>query len=67
MKIAKSHPFYEDFGWVSYNFNHGTGLSAIDDGVLKMKLVNEQFGNMQVNTWYLLQQAYSLTLTKTNP
>jgi hypothetical protein len=27
-----------------------------------MWLVNEKFGNMQPNTWYLLPQAYSLTL-----
>ena len=67
MKIKQLHPYYEDFGWVSYNFDHSTGLSAIDDGVLKMKLVNDQFGNMDRDTWYLLPQAYSLTLTKTNP
>ena len=67
MKIKQSHPYYANSGLVNHNFNHSTGLSAIDDGVLKMKLVNEQFGNMKVNTWYLLPYAYSLKLTKTNP
>ena len=28
-----------------------------------MRLVNEKSGNMQPNTWYLLPQAYSITLT----
>ena len=32
---------------------------------MKMKLVNDQFGNMDYDTWYLLPEAYSLTLTKT--
>ena len=67
MKIAKSHPYYADSGLVNHNFNHSTGLSTIDDGVLKMKLVNDQFGNMDRDTWYLLTQAYSLTLTKKYP
>ena len=67
MKIEQSRPYYADSGLINNNFNHSTGLSTIDDGVIKMKLVNEQFGNMQVNTWYLLPQAYSLTLTGKYP
>ena len=67
MKIEQSRPYYAESGMVYQNFNHTTGLSTIDNGGLKMKLVNEQFGNMQVNTWYLFPQAYSLTLTGKYP
>ena len=31
-----------------------------------MWLVNERFGNMQPNTWYLLPQAYSITLVSSS-
>ena len=67
MKIGQSRPYYADSGLVNHNFNHSTGLSTIDDGVIKMKLVNDQFGNMDRDTWYLLPQAYSFTLTKKYP
>jgi hypothetical protein len=64
MKIEQSRPYYAESGMVYQNFNHTTGLSTIDNGGLKMKLVNEKVGNMQVNTWYLLPQAYSLIIKK---
>ena len=63
MKIKKSNAYYGEFGMVKYHFNDQTGWSMIDDGDVKMKLVNEQFGNMSYDTWYLLPQAYSIILT----
>jgi hypothetical protein len=48
MKIEQSRPYYAESGMVYQNFNHTTGLSTIDNGGLKMKLVNEKVGNMQV-------------------
>ena len=67
IRIDQSYPYYASSKTVSDNFNAQTGLSFIDDGVSRMKLVNEQFRNMSYNTWYLLPQAYSLTLKKIYP
>ena len=67
MKIEISHPYYAQFGLVSSRYDSQTGKSIFNENGMKMKLVNDQLGNMDRDTWYLLPQAYSLTLTKTNP
>ena len=62
--IKKSEPYYVTFDYLFNHFNR-TGTTFLDDGTLKMKLVNEVFNsNMKSDTWYLLPQAYSLTLKK---
>ena len=42
-------------------------MSIFNENGKKMKLVNEFVGNMARDTWYLLPQAYSLTLKKKYP
>ena len=67
MKIEISHPYYAPYPTVNSRYNANTKLSIFNENGMKMKLVNEFVGNMARDTWYLLPQAYSLTLTKTNP
>ena len=62
LRIPKSRAYYvtgdvmlkNSFGPGEYKFYGKKGEF--------MWLVNERFGNMQPNTWYLLPQAYSITL-----
>ena len=62
LRIPKSRAYYvtgdvmlkNTFGPGEYKFYGKKGEF--------MWLVNERFGNMQPNTWYLLPQAYSITL-----
>ena len=62
LRIPKSRAYYvtgdvmlkNSFGPDEYKFYGKKGEF--------MWLVNERFGNMQPNTWYLLPQAYSITL-----
>ena len=65
MKIEKSHPYYAPYNLTSSGYDPRTRESTFNGNGIKMKLVNDQFGNMDYDTWYLLPQAYSLTLTKT--
>ena len=40
-----------------------TTVPTYYDGVRLMRVVNEEYGNMEANQWYLLPQAYSIRLT----
>ncbi|CBY11880.1 unnamed protein product [Oikopleura dioica] len=62
IKIKQTRPYYDSSSFVTNLFNQ-TGDNFYDDGVLKMKLVNETLF-MNKNCWYLLPQAYSLKLNK---
>ncbi|CBY42953.1 unnamed protein product, partial [Oikopleura dioica] len=62
IKIKQTRPYYDSSSFVTNLFNQ-TGDNFFDDGVLKMKLVNETLF-MKKNCWFLLPQAYSLTLKK---
>ncbi|CBY11882.1 unnamed protein product [Oikopleura dioica] len=62
IKIKQTRPYYDSSSFVTNLFNQ-TGDNFYDDGVLKMKLVNETLF-MNKNCWYHLPQAYSLTLKK---
>ncbi|CBY40201.1 unnamed protein product [Oikopleura dioica] len=62
IKIKQTRPYYDSSSFVANLFNQ-TGDNFYDDGVLKMELVNETLF-MKKNCWYLLPQAYSLTLNK---
>ena len=64
IKIKKTHPYYVSYQIANNNYDSQTGLSLIDDGAIKMKLVNELATNMSYETWYLLPQAHSLKLTR---
>ena len=69
LKIEKYRPYYANFGMTVSRFDPQTRESIFDENGMKMKLVNEdpRIANMDRDKWYLLPQAYSLTLTKINP
>ena len=65
LTIPKTRAYYVD---ESVMFNNQTGPNEFKfygPGPCDfMWLVNERVGNMQPNTWYLLPQAYSITLVQ---
>ena len=60
LKIKTSDPYY-----VSDHFilAQQDGKFSFNSGNISMDLVNEVYGNMKKQKWYLLPEAYSLSLS----
>ena len=62
LTIPKIRPYYVNESVMRANKYGQNEFKYYDQNGVFMWLVNEQFGNMQPNTWYLLPTAYSITL-----
>ena len=61
IRIFLKHPYYASFEYISHLHNE-TQSNVYEDADMKLKFVNEKFGNMEKETWYLLPEAYTLHL-----
>ena len=61
IRIFLKHPYYASFEYISHLHNE-TQSNVYEDAAMKLKFVNEKFGNMEKETWYLLPEAYTIQL-----
>ena len=62
LTISKTRAYYVDESAMRNNQTGPNEFKYYGQNGDFMWLVNEKFGNMQPETWYLLPQAYSITL-----
>ena len=65
IRIPLSREFYVSYGMMEDCFNCFEDLVYFGPNNEFLSLVNEEFNNMKEDRWYLLPQAYSITLTPT--
>ena len=64
LRIKTSDPYYVSVSKLSDQFilNRQDGKLSFNSDNISMDLVNEIYGDMKQQKWYLLPQAYSLSL-----
>ena len=62
IRIPLKNPYYVTFGFV-FDLDNRTQSNIYEDSEIKLAVVNEQFGNMDENKWYLHSEAYTIELS----
>ena len=61
LRIPLKNPYYASYEYV-FDLVNQTQSNCYEDDEIKLEVVNEQFGNMKKNTWYLHPEAFTLQL-----
>ncbi|CAG5102079.1 Oidioi.mRNA.OKI2018_I69.chr1.g134.t1.cds [Oikopleura dioica] len=66
LRIPLKNPYYAAYEYFC-DIYFKTQCNLYEDDEIKLQIVNDEYGNMDENTWYLLPEAYTLELIPTFP
>ena len=61
LRIPLKNPYYANYFYVFDTVN-ANKTNFYEDSKIRLKVVNDAFGNMEKDKWYLLPQAYTIEL-----
>ena len=61
LRIPLKNPYYDSYE-VVVDIVRQTQSNLYEDDEIRLKVVNEDFENMEANKWHLLPQAYTIEL-----